>query len=381
MSSEEEQNGEMTPTPTPSPMNLHLNGNEEVVEEANRRLLPLGRDSDHLLAWGGDTGSISLLDRSTLHFVQTIRHWDDEDDVKAVAVSHDAKTIALGFDSGSIMIYKYGEDDAVVSTTTTSSSRSNNNNRYNNDGETQLHPFCTSSKHGTPGPTFPASIRDLQFAPNSNSLLAIASEEGLCVVNIGQNSDNKRYLEELASEHHDGGGVRGVAFAGDGTTLASLGMDGRLCLWDTTPAFDDPSQWTLKLREAGRCITKLDVGDVLGADAWDIACRPRTVGAGATTLLFLPGEVYVQIRSLPSGKAHDQPMESGHIESIVAICSIRHEDNDYVVTSGRDKRVLLWSVHAVRRCRFLYVYGFEDLSNKLVAGTVSHIVSALYTNI
>jgi WD40 repeat protein len=319
-------------TKTPTTIDLHLNKDEDEIEDHPRRLLRVPGTGE-LLAWGGDTGAIrAILTEGTSATTATlmIRHWDEDDDVRAVAVSHDGTRIAVGFDSGSTVIYSYSSDEILAA------------------AAGKQHPFCyqkPSPKHCQAGPTFSAAIRDLQFYPNSLELLAVATEEGLCVLDLSQNNQ-ERYLQEEAAKHHDDSGIRGIAFSPDGSIMASLAMDGRLCLWDTPgnkPAAS--SAWKLKHREKGRCVTKKDNGELLGADAWDRACRPHF---RSNEILAVPGETYLQLRHCQHAtETYDQALEAGHVESIVAMAS----KGSHLLSTGRDKRVILWSIAQEVRVR------------------------------
>lgn len=372
-------------------VDLHLNKKDQDADDADdddsitsstssedhpRRLLRMPVTGE-LLCWGGDTGAIRVLDTATPSSTDSssakiIRHWDEDDDIRAVAVSPDGTRIALGFDSGSTVIYTYSEQELLAQVVEAVVDD-------NQQQQQQQHPFCArrpSPKHCAAGPTFSAAIRDLAFHPAAPHLLAVATEEGLCVLDISLlQNNNKRYLQDEAAQHHDGSGIRGLAFSASGRTLASLGMDGRLCTWDTTidtaataatAIGQQPAHWKLRHREQGRCVTKKDVGELLGADAWDRSCRPHFVADdsldNATTraILAVPGETYLQLRSVvveatgtTTKKAgqqttFDQALEAGHVESIVAMASSSSNKNSksckHLISTGRDKRVILWSI-------------------------------------
>lgn len=301
-------------TKTAPTIDLQLNNDEDSAEDHPRRLLRVPGTKE-LIAWGGDTGVIRIIDECTGDST-VVRHWDEDDDIRAVAVSHDGTRVGLGFDSGSTVIYTYSRDEVFAS---------------------GKHPFLAnkpSPRHCQAGPTFSAAVRDMQFYPNSQQRLAVATEEGLCVLDLETNNQ-ERYLQDEAVKHHDDSGIRGIVFSEDGSLMASLAMDGRLCLWDTSG--HTPSSWKLKLREKGRCVTKKDSGEMLGADAWDRSCLPHFM---TDTILVLPGETNLQLRQLKSLETYDQALETKHVESIVAIAS----KGSHLISTGRDKRVILWSV-------------------------------------
>jgi len=326
--------------PTMETIDLHLNADdpENLEEESSggtdhpRRLL---RVRDELWAWGGNTRAVRIDGTK-------VCHWDeDDDDVRAVAVSDDGTVVAVGFDSGFTSLYTYDASEVVGDDGAADAA--------GGEEKKKKHPFGTttpSPKHCKAGPTFAAPVRDMQFYPGSSSLLAVATEEGLCVLDLSNDSGTQeKYLEEEAAKHHNGSGIRGIAFTKN--IMASLSMDGRLCLWDVSDA--SPSNWKLLQREEGRCVTKRDLGEMLGcADAWDRSCRP--VFLSDPTILALPGETYLQLRKIVDGKnvtVFDQPLEKGHIESVVALAS----HGSHLVSTGRDKRVVLWLLEEVRRLR------------------------------
>lgn len=294
-------------------LDLGLDGDDGDEDPQPRRLLKIPATGE-LLAYGGESGATVKIN-SDNDTTTVIRHWDEDDDVRAIAISDDSTKIAIGFDSGSTVLYKYSAEEVAAA---------------------ESHPFCTtkpSRSHETIGPVFQGSIRDLQFCTDDTQL-AIATEEGGCVLDL---EGFTRHLEQEMQKQHDGGGIRGVAVHGN--ILATLAMDGRLCLWNIQTN-------SLIQRESGRCVTKKDIGELLGADAWDRSCRPIFLTPSTGTLLLaLPGETYSQLRKIAKDETSidtfDQPTDTPvHIESIVALTA---RDN-YLISSGRDKRVVLWEL-------------------------------------
>ena len=327
-------------------------------EEHPRRLVVYsqGYPTAHLLTHGDDDGVITgwpaKEDVSTdddLAF-DKLHHYPD-DSIRAVAISPDGKRVAVGFDSGSTMIHVY------------------------NDLETDTkHPYWQGQKGKVlDGPCFDSPIRDLQFHPSCKEsdcyFLAMASESACYLVNvIDQDSidQGNHWLQDAMEKEHDGSGIRGLAFATLGhnddinnqkTVLVSLALDGRLCYWNVS-SLKSPSDWKLVKRETSACVTKKDPGEILGADPFDRSCRPHFVTtAKNSVLLALPGETYLQLRTIEADtlevKEWDQPDSSqgndangrvkGHIETIVALAS-HPKDDRYLVTSGRDGRVVAWEL-------------------------------------
>ena len=306
----------------------------ESDEDHPRRLIALPNDDMHLLAFGGNDGIISLVVLESSK-VSTARQFDDA--VRDVAFSYDGKRVAVGLDDGSTQIFVFTDSDIDTATT--------------------IHPFVTQnsdedflSQDATKiifqGPRFDAPVRSLRWDPRSN-MLAIASEAGMCVVDATSThsiSSKDRFLQEAADKEHSNAGVRGLSyFTSDSQTLlASLGLDGRLCIWDVTG--DDPGlDYELLHRDDNKCIPKADVGELNGSDSFDRSCLP-VFGKNS---LFLPGNNDVHLRSI--SKLDEQSFLSsrdgkGHIEPVVSI--LVSDDNKSIVTSGRDGRVNLWDIEA-----------------------------------
>lgn len=257
-----------------------------------RRLLKV---EDEWIAWGGETGAVAWKDKLIRH------HWGDEDDIRVVAVH--GRQVALGFDSGEVVVYRYEESAKEF---------------LNKKAPDMLV-----------GPHLAATLRDIKFY-NENTLV-LASEDGLVVWNT---ESNDQWLSEDAKKHHDGSGIRSVEIRD--SLMVSLAMDGRWCLWDL-------KERSL-VHRGDVCITSKDRGEMLGSDAWDRSCRPLFM---SKTSLLLPGAAWPQFRLLsPSVTSFDNTEVKGHNDSIVAAASRKN----FVITIGRDKRVVLWLVNTV--CRF-----------------------------
>jgi hypothetical protein len=343
-----------------------------------RRFMSLGR---HLLAYGGDNGNVTCLlsssaaaaaAKTTVNKFVIAKRYDEG--IRAMAISKDGKRLAIGFETGETRIYVF--DD------------------YNNSDDQFYHPFiqhamerhqkALSKKQDNNamvieslfqsqdvpvdddddlagnfflGPEFGTPIRDLQFLddPSGDSSattdyrLAVASEEGMCIVNATsfvKLSNTNHLLAREAREHHDNGGIRGLAMATQNSSniiMASLAMDGRLCLWDL-------KEMQLLVRERLTCITKKDVGEIHDADAYDRSCRPLVWSSGKNSSFVVvgtPGNLTPVLRVWDDSKKILQELDGsafdeagiGHIDSIVAmlVCS-----DNLMVTSGRDRRLVVW---------------------------------------
>mmetsp|Transcript_52005 Transcript_52005/g.125459 ORF Transcript_52005/g.125459 Transcript_52005/m.125459 type:complete len:1141 (+) Transcript_52005:91-3513(+) len=224
-------------------------------------------------------------------------------------------------------------------------------------------------------------------------MLAVASESGVSLVSATTEDDRVKsnvltttpssYFETELKERHHNSGIRGMALtkSGDGDEsnsdliLATLSMDGFLCLWDMnveTATRQGESNYKFNLyRESTSCIPRKDVGEYLDADEYDRSCRPIIHGGGNqnnTKFLVTPGKLYPTIRSITSlnnnnstkkvvvdcfedsiFKSDDDGgvdgndntnMADGHLESTVAslFCS-----PNVLITSGRDSRIVVWT--------------------------------------
>jgi WD40 repeat protein len=342
--------------------------------------LPTGQ----LLAYGGDDGTISLVTfNGTKAKATPVRRFDEEA-VRALAVSPDGKRVTVGFDSGMMQIFTYPDFDVNSSSsvhhpflpelpdTDTAEEPDEDNLFSQSDGLGASHTVPGETSFA--GPCFDSPVRDLLFLPltttqsGSSSVneywLATAWESGMCVLNATASATvTQRYLEEEAKEAYDEGGIRGLAF--EDKSLASLGMDGRLCIWDLSDRVK-PDNWKLLRRENSNCVTKKDLGEVFGADAWDRSCRPHFMQSlsPASELLAMPGATYLQLRRVSQPTAtssravtdHDQPVvgedkdssspHQGHIESIVTMASSPTPYDPYIITSGRDGRVVVWEIES-----------------------------------
>lgn len=302
--------------------------------EHPRRLLQLPCKS--VLAYGGDEGIISCIMTGEEKF-QVVQRYDDG--VRAIAFSEDGKRVAIGFDSGEIRIVKYDDYEYVPGTPHPFAQL--HQKAADNDLLSQDH--TTSHEDCFPGPQFDSPIRDLLFLRQDfgSFSLVIASETGMCLVDADSSETiSTRTLEHESIEAHGHCGIRGLCVHDQSALMASLAMDGKLCLWDikmvdgrTTPSV------TLAQKESKICIPRNDVGEVHGADAFDRSCRP----VFHKTLLATPGQLLPAIRNIQGNQLKTVETtnceDDGHVESVVAIAFY---SNDFLITSGRDRRVIFW---------------------------------------
>ncbi|KAL3919412.1 MAG: hypothetical protein SGILL_003767, partial [Bacillariaceae sp.] len=244
-----------------------------------RRFLKL--PSGQLLAYGGDQGNVTCLVPGTAAKQPTFVIAQQSDDpVRSMAVSHDGKRIAIGNDTGSTQIFTYddyvmmeGELHPYVKKAVERHANKKNKDSTNDDLMMSQDLMFDVEDESFQGPAFSTPVRDLVFLPNAENgdyRLAIATEEGMCIAHVTSFQklcDSPHLLEREAKEHHDGGGIRGLSINDSGDVLASLAMDGRLCLWDV-------KDMKLLAREDDICVTRKDVGEVHDGDPLDRACRP-----------------------------------------------------------------------------------------------------------
>lgn len=339
-------------------------------EDFPRRLVvfPCGK----AVAYGDDCCNISCIDvdKGGKTSVRKFYEGSESASIRALAVSTDGQRIAVGYDNGDLRILPYDE----YSDTTkqhpfippAKEPKNNENNDSDDEGNffSQEEDMDSSVANNIPdnwwsgGLTFESSVRDLKFFPNSH-WLAIASEDvaqGVTVVNVESEATTKdrRYLQLQCEtrEVHNRSGVRGVAVtSGNQTLVASLAMDGFLCVWNASPnglqELASDQEKVLVTREETPCVTKPDYGEAMEADSWDRSCLPWWV---SPTVLALPGQTHLQLRKVTVNHGNVVPQQSkeaihsdtsnGHIETIVALTSLK----DFIVSSGRDGRVILWQL-------------------------------------
>jgi WD40 repeat protein len=315
-----------------------------------RRFLRL--PSGQLLAYGGDQGNVTCLvpgsntDKPTFVIAK-----QSDDAVRSMAVSHDGKRIAVGNDMGSTQIFTYDDYDVAqreVHPYVKKAIERHTNKKARNSDDLMMSQDLDFEEEDEyfQGPSFSTSVRDLVFLPNTEDgdyRLAVATEEGMCIVNatnFKKMCDSPHLLEREAKEHHDNSGIRGLSINDAGDTMASLAMDGRLCLWDV-------KDMKLLDREDSICVTKKDVGEMHDGDPLDRACRPMMY---RNNIVATPGRLFPYLRVAETANENttfhhvdeslfEEASDNGHIESIVAML---FASEDILVTSGRDSRVVFW---------------------------------------
>lgn len=193
-------------------------------------LLPFGRKK-HTLAYGGDDGSIISIEGTT---VKCARRFSEM--VRAVAPSHDGRRVAVGFGDGSTTIFVYESLDGDVHPFLTSLRKSDSD-----DAMFSQIDIMDEDEISFPGPHFQTPVRSLEFDPRQSNMLACGSEDsGFCIVDATSSVSlsKKRFLADQSASEHNETGIRGLAYHVDAKNalLASLDLQGRLCVWDV-------SQW------------------------------------------------------------------------------------------------------------------------------------------
>jgi WD40 repeat protein len=348
------------------------NVDDDDREEHPRRLLqvagvgPGASAASSIVAYGGNFGKVVSV--RTRQVVRTT-----EDAIRAVAVNQSGTRVVLGSDSGDTFIFAYdddtleggagGEHPFVAMPLSSSSSLK--------DGEDSEDRFMSQGSEMVvrQGETcWEASrdddaMRDYAWLNDGTTLLCASekhwfwldcSTEASCVT--------KHFAGELDAAHA-GSGIRSVALNENQSALITLDMEGRACWW--RPATNNRNnkkgsggapEWELLHREATKCVTRKDVGEVFGSSSWCRSSRPHFVTG---TVAALPGEPFLQLRrlKLPKGNGNgdgslevetfDQVVDEardgsvqGHVQAIVTMCS----RDGYLITAGRDGRVVVWDV-------------------------------------
>ena len=318
-----------------------------------------------VLVYGGSTGVISAvtdLKKATsiksnqkyaaLDSYCLPRHWADDLDLRAIAVSNpnfdaNESRIAFGFDSGQILFLLYDDFNKKVK-------------------EYQKHPFLvvTDDEPKGPkcwmkwGPIFQAPIHDIQFHPQCSDWMAIATTKGICMLQVRDQfstcSEYYEYFQEETAKAHNNSGVRCVRFSPSGDIAASLGMDGFVCLWYVSlqASSDDPKphrKWCLIHRDTTPCVE-----EALGANSWDRSCQPCFL---SDSVLVLPGQSYLQFRHINKGIVNGEAswIVSEQVEtipktnknSLVTFTSVDHikdANQKFLIATGRDNQIALWDI-------------------------------------
>jgi WD40 repeat protein len=163
--------------------------------------------------------------------------------------------------------------------------------------------------------------------------------------------------------HGHRGTVTGVAIAPDGFTMATIGVDGAVRLWDP-PTGRVVAKWDLKDKEAtpaGRCVAISPDSGLLAAGAddgrvrlWkinrvDLDYPPNAAGfvatLGSTSMGFFSplGQVATRVRSGESGEAAPELLD-GHKGAVTALAFAL--DGKSLVSTGQDGTAKLWDITA-----------------------------------
>lgn len=301
----------------------------------------------HIIAYGGDDGSITLIEGN---MVKTARRFSER--IRSVASSYDGKRVAVGFGDGSTTVFAYESLEGDFHPFLSSLRKSDDDDGIfsqiddiNEDNVDEVY---------FPGPCYQTPVRSLAFDPRESYMLACGSEDsGFCIVDASSMDTlvKKRFLTEQSATEHNETGIRGLAYhVGESKTiLASLDLQGRLCVWDVTGS-DPELDYELLHKDGHKSVMKVDQGDINDSEPADQACFPIF----CKSFLGLPGSNDLQLRSVD---ALDKQLflssvdGRGHLEPIVSLAF--SEDCKYAVTAGRDERIVLWKVEQTVRKLFL----------------------------
>jgi len=335
------------------------------------------------------------------------------DDIpRSMAVSSDGLRLVIGFESGETRVFFYDDNDdnnegnvdklgvahhpfvdvGVVDKAIDKANGDDSNDNSGDDSEDDDNGgfFTQSQEQSTTkffhGPRSELAIRQLAFDPRSSSTtkeyyLAIGSESGdtpLRVVNVyDEETASKWFLEGEGGDVHGGAGVRSVAYSTTVTNnkssgeekqwLTTLGMDGKLTVWDVSSPLSLPEEWE-HVHSDFVVSAKPDTGS-LGSDAADKACQLVWGQVGGKSgkeveLVVLPGKTDVQVRAIPQKRSSGEEyvecfkkqqfvmdLERGHKDTIVVMAFEPVGSNGggggasrKVVTAARDGKLLLWEL-------------------------------------
>jgi len=370
-----------------------------------------------VLAYGGDTGVLTAISLDSLRngkenvdgasrsaFVaRVIARFDDP--IRSVAISPDnGQRIAFGFDDGSTRIYSFPSSSPASSTTANTAIHPLIKHIFDdssNDGDTTFFSQCDGGEADQlssfiAGPRFEAPIRCLSFHPLSSQsrgyFLAVASEAspGFSILRIPQKQnsntssltmeeeeDFKTYLRDEGNEAHDSSGLRTLTFSPFSSTqalketfLSTLGMDGRMCLWNVTSLEDPGFLWELLSRDAFKVVRNTDIGEWNGSAVADRIYSPVWADGftakdsmdedSSLLVLGLPGACDVQLR-IQSKTTKEWTKKNywltttsseGHSDDIVTLAfepmnldELRCDEGRLLVTCGRDGIVCVWEVY------------------------------------
>lgn len=137
-------------------------------------------------------------------------------------------------------------------------------------------------------------------------------------------------------------------------TVATLGLDGRLCVWKV--AGSDPAlDWEELHQDAHKAVPKADIGAFNGSDVADQVTHPAIQADGSW--LAIPGRSDIQLRhsterykkerflcSKASAAADSEGDDNIRGHSDVTVCLAFSPDGNYLLSSGRDGRVVVWKI-------------------------------------
>jgi WD40 repeat protein len=347
-----------------------VDDDEDDPEEHPRRLLQVGgvgpdaAATSVVVAYGGNFGKV--VNVGTRRVVRTT-----EDAIRAIAVNASGTRVVLGSDSGDTFVYAYdhlGDDPAtggegerrehpfvaMPSTSPNDKDDEENDDRFMSQGSevvVRKGEKCWEASRDDD------AMRDYAWLDDGTTLLC-ASEKHWYWLDCSTEASclTKHFAPELEAAH-SGSGIRGLALNDDQSALVTLDMEGRACWWRpaATPTTNkknggggDFHEWELLHREPTKCVTRKDVGEVFGSSSWCRSSRPHFV---TRSVAAMPGEPFLQLRRLvPGGQSvetFDQVVDeaqdgavTGHVQAIVTMCS----RDGYLVTAGRDGRVVVWDV-------------------------------------
>ncbi len=353
-------------------MNLNL---EKSASKSKRQLSLYS--NKHLLAIGGSNGTITALNLNSKSddaeaAFRTIKQFDDA--VRALAFSSDGQRVAVGYDDGQVRIFSYSKEElndgndidchpfvtiAKQNSVNIADSQSDDEGFFDemlsqnplNDDKAMEGPSSsesTSSSFFLPR-RFDSEVRSLSFQPNTYHLaIALESSPGFLIADVASQSSEKYYLEQESIAQYQQAGVRNLCFSPSGNTLATLGCDGRLCLWNTTFSSDSDPELDWELYHADTFnAAEIDSG------AFSDVFEKATMCAFSSNeqMLVMGGSKDLQIRR-KGDEADREWMKKDKLvlapknETTGEIVAIAFDplNEGYIVTSFRNGKIGIWKL-------------------------------------
>jgi hypothetical protein len=349
----------------PTMVDLRLDGDDadDEPEEHPRRLLRVDRNV--IVAYGGNFGKI--VNVATRRVVRTT-----DEAIRAVAANRSGTRFVVGMDSGESTLYAYEPEQVAAAIAeggtghpfaAVASTRAERHDDHGGDDDDDVDRFMSQGSDAILAEPRKGesrweasqdddSMRDYVWLDDGTTLLCASEKHWYWLDCSTETSCLTKHFPPELDAAHSGSGIRSLALNQNQTVLITLDMEGRACWWKPTikacaAANGASPKWTLLHREATKCVSRQDVGEVFGSSSWCRSSRPQFV---TSKVAALPGEPFLQLRRVDNGSVEmfDQVVDEsgdggkvqGHVQAIVTMCS----RDGYLITSGRDGRVVVWDI-------------------------------------